>query len=188
MKLKLDKKNYISLILFIGISLILILFVILPLIEEIKESSQQLLLEEEARLTFSEEIKNFQNFKTVYQEIKPDLEKIEDLFITSESPVEFINFLEKTASNSNVLIEISSVVSERTKESPWPFLDFRLQALGSFSDFSRFIEKLENSSYLIEIYELNLKRLAEGGLGTKELAKFSARDITASFSLKVFTK
>lgn len=175
MKLGLDKKKYISLILFVGISLILILFIILPLIKEIKESSQQILLEEEARLTFSEEIKNFQNFKTVYQKIKPDLEKAEDLFIIPEPPIEFINFLEETASNCNVLIKISSVASGKAEGDPWPSLDFRLQAFASFSDFSRFIEKLENSSYLIEIYDLNIKSSTE-------------RDVAASFSLKVFTK
>lgn len=188
MKLGFSKKNYISLILFFGIFIALILFVILPLIEEIKESSQQILLEEEARLTFSEEMKDFQNFKTVYQEIKSDLEETEKLFIVPEPPIEFINFLEKTASDYNVFIEISSVTPGKTEENPWPFLDFRLQASGSFSGFSRFIEKLENGFYLIEIFELNLRRSTEDGLGAEGLVSLSAGDITANFSLKVFTK
>ncbi len=188
MKLGFSKKNYISLILFFGIFIASILFIILPLIKGIKEISQQILLEEEARLAFSEEMKNFQNFRTVYQEINPDLEETENLFIVPEPPIEFINFLEKTASDYNVFIEISSVTPGKTEENPWPFLDFRLQASGSFSSFFRFIEKLENSSYLIEIYELNLRGLIEGGLGSEESVKPSAGDISASFSLKVFTK
>lgn len=188
MKLGLDKKNYIFLIIFIGIFLALIIFVILPLIQGIKESSQQLLLEEEARVTLSEEIRNFQNFKTVYQEIESDLEKTGDFFAIQEPPIEFINFLEKTALNSNVLIEISSVSPGKTEEYPWSFLNFRLRASGSFSNFSRFIEKLEKGSYLIEIYELGLRKSAEGSLETKESVGFSARNVSASLSLKVFTK
>lgn len=186
MKLRLGKKNYISLILLAVIAAALVAFVIYPLIRGIKEGSEQLLLEKEAQLTFAEEIENFQNFKEAYQEIKPNLEKAEGLLAIPEPPIEFINFLEQTAFNSNVLLGIFSVELRKTEKEIWPFLDFRLQASCSFSDFSEFIEKLENGSYLIEIYDFGIARSESspgaGGAGTL------AGNVSASFSLRVFTK
>ena len=95
MKLRLGKKSYISLILLAVISAALVIFVIYPLVRGIKESSEQLLLEKEAQLTFAEEIENFQNFKEVYQEIEPNLEKAEGLLAIPEPPIEFmLNLIE----------------------------------------------------------------------------------------------
>jgi hypothetical protein len=175
MKLKFDKRSCLSCLIFVGIFLGLVFFVIFPLTKEIRESSQQLLLEEEARQVFSEEKENLQNFEKVYQEIEHDLEMMDDLFVNAKVPIEFINFLEEVALNSGVSIEISSVASEGAKGSLWPSLIFQLQASASFSGLSRFIERLENSIYLIEIRDLHIKKLGEGNVG-------------ASFSLKVFTK
>lgn len=180
MKLGFNKKNYISLLIFTGSYLALIFLVISPLIRDIKENSQQLLLEEEARIIFSEEKENFKNFKEIYQEIEPNLEKTKEFFAGSE--IEFIYFLEETAVSNNVLIGISSVSSAGGE--PWSSLNFNLQASGSFSDFSRFIEKLENSSYLIEIHEVNIRRMAE----REKPAMFSGENITANLFLKVFKK
>ena len=182
MRLNFGKKNYISLILFIGIFLGLVLFVVFPLVKNIKESSQQLLLEEEARLTFSKEIENFQNFKEAYQAVEPDLKEVESSFIIPEPPIEFINFLEKTAADSNILLEISSVSPEKSEGKTWPSLDFNLQASGSFSNFSRFVERLENSLYLIEIYDLNMRKSS----GASD--ESSTENVSVNFSLKVFTK
>jgi hypothetical protein len=180
MKLGFSKKNYISLLVFTGAYLALIFFVIFPLVKDIRKNSQQLLLEEEARIVFSEEKENFKNFKDVYQKIRPDMKKTENFFASSE--IEFIYFLEETAVNNNVLIEISSVSS--AEGDPWSSLNFSLQASGSFSDFSRFIERLENSTYLIEIHEISIRKLAE----RDKPAMFLGESITASFFLKVFKK
>jgi len=188
MKVEFDKKIYTSLISFIGLSFVLILFVIFTLIKKIKENSQQLLLEKETRLSFLEQKEDLRNFKDIYQEIEPDLEKTENLFISSGIPIDFINFLEKTASDSNTLVEISSVTLVDSKDDSWSSLEFRLQVFASFSNFSRFIERLENDSYLIEIYDLNIKKLSDSNLKSEKLAGFSTGDVAVSLSLKVFTK
>jgi len=189
MKVKPEKKIYISLVISIGFFIILISFIISPLMKGIREYSEQLLSEKEKRTSFTEEKRNIQSFEAIYQELEPELEETNNLFVNSKVPIEFINFLEETAANSNISIKVSSVISRDVgKENIWPLLDFHLQSSGPFPNFLRFIEKLENSSYLIEIYDLNIKRLGERDLQSKELIEFSAGDITATFSLIVFTK
>jgi len=188
MRIDLDRKNYLSSIIFIGIFFAIILFVIFPMVREIKEKSQQLLLEKEAHQVFIEEKKNLQSFKETYQEIERDLTIADNLLVDSEVPIEIINFLENTASSFNVLINISSVSLEQTEEYPWPSLVFSLQAFASFSDFSRFIETLESNSYLIEIHEMNIRRMKEGELMSDEFSGLSPGAIGASLSLRVFAK
>lgn len=183
MKLKLGKKNYISLIVFICLYIAVIFLIVFPLINWIQKSSQQLLLEKEARLSFAEEKKNLQDFKVIYQEIRSDLERAEGLFISSDIPIiESINFLEETASSSNIFLKISSVTSYDDGES-WPFLNFYLQVTASFNNLSRFIEKLENSPYLVEVHDLSIRKLAGGNLYSGEVV-----EVSANLSLKIFTK
>jgi len=182
MKLKFDKK-YVSLILFLGFSFVLILLIVLPLITKIKGNSQKLLQEKEDIFSFSEEKENLKKSEIAYKEAIPNLEKAEKLFFTKEVPIEFefINFLEKTASDSDVSIKISSVSSEGTSEKgSLSFLACHLGVSGSFNNFFRFIDKLENNSYLIEIDSLEIKKIA---VGTS-----SEENIEGSISLKVLKK
>ena len=180
MKLESRKNFYIFSAFFIGLSLVLIFLVIYPLIKVIQESSQQLLSARGELTFFSKEKRNLRDFKDVFRKLEPDLEKIENLFVSFEVPIEFIGFLEELATDSDISIEVSSATRREVEEDPWPSYDFHLRASGSFSNFSKFIEKLENSSYLIEIYDLNVRKL--------EGAEFSAGDVYASLSLKVFAK
>jgi len=181
MTFKFDKK-YISSILFMGFFSILILMVIFPLVKKIKENSQQLIEKKEERVSFAEEKKNLHSFKDIYEKVSPDLKKSESLFFTKETPTEFefINFLEKTAVNCNVSIKISSVAFKQNEGNPLPSLTSNLNVSGSFNDLFKFIEKLENNLYLIEIEDLSIKKTAK--------SDSSEEKSEAILSLQVFNK
>jgi hypothetical protein len=97
-----------------------------------------------------------------------------------EVPVEFIGFLEKTAANSSVNIEISPLPVTKDETDAWSSLNFQIAANGSFPHLLLFIEKLESSPYLIEIQSLTISQL------TGE--KIPAGNINALFSFKVFAE
>lgn len=181
MTLKFDKK-YISSVFFIGLSLILIFLVVFPLINKIKENSQQLIKGKEEKVSFAEEKKNLHDFRNVYEKISPDLEKSGGLFFTEETPTEFefINFLEKTAADCGVSIKISSVASKQDGGNSSSLLTSNLNISGSFNGLFKFIEKLENGFYLIEIEDLNIRKTAK--------SDSSEGGAEAAFSLKVFNK
>jgi hypothetical protein len=93
------------------------------------------------------------------------------------------------ALESEVLLKIyPSGVSlvEKSNKNLWPFLNFNLEASGSFYDFSKFIEKLENSSYLIQIQDLNIRKIKTEISSSSDEGLFN--EISASFFLKVFAK
>lgn len=171
------KKILKILVIFIVLALVLIVFLIYPLFREIKKNSEELILEKGKLFSFETEIENLEQFKRVYQLLKPDLEKIDKLLINPEVPVDFIKFLEKTASDSEVFIEISPTSLKEAKSDPWPSLGFRISLTGSFPDFLKFLEKIESSSYLIEISNLNFKKISK-----KE------KDINGNLFMKVYTK
>ena len=182
------KKIYISLIVFAIFCFLLFLLVIYPLIKKIKEDSQQLLVEKENQLYFQEQRQSYNSFKEVYQEINPNLEKVNELFFDPDNPIIFISFLEDNASKANISLKISSISARRTEADSWPSLDFSLEAVGSYPEFLFFVKRLENAKYLIEIYDLQIRRLSGEGIVSGTSKKFSAGDVSADFTLKVFTK
>jgi Tfp pilus assembly protein PilO len=181
-------KINLSLIIFILLAILLILFVIYPLLKEIKINSEEFISKKQSLTLLEKKIENLRQYQTTWREIEPNLERIDKLFIDPELPVEFISFLEKTASDCELSVEISPFSGQKTTNDPWPSLLFQIKTTASFSKFLKFLEKLENSPYLIEIQNLNVKRLTEKELEQKILEKFSPGDTINTILIKVYTK
>lgn len=168
------KKIIISLIAFGTLALILIILIIYFLFPEIKNNSEEILLQKKQLILLAKEKENLEKMEDIYKNYQSDLDKIEKLLIDPEVPIEFMSFLETTASTSDLQLEISSITKE-VKIDPLPSLSLQTLVNGSFPNFLEFLEKLEASPYLIEILDLNTQRLTGG-------------DTSTSLSLKVFTK
>jgi hypothetical protein len=181
------RKIYIISFFFIVFFVASTVFLVIPLIKGIEKDSRDLVSIKGDREFFSEEKSNIEKFGNIYKEIEPNFKKIDNFFVNSEIPVDFISFLKTLASQSNVLIKISPSVSlEKENKNSWPFFNFNLEVAGSFSDFSRFIEKLENSSYLIQVQNLNIRKTKGQVSSSSEESLID--EIAASFLIKVFAK
>jgi Tfp pilus assembly protein PilN len=176
------KKSLKISIVFIITIIFLIIFLIYPLIKEIKKSSEDFLALKKELILIKKEAEYLKEFEKKYQSLKLDLKKAKDLLINPELPVDFIEFLEKIAKDSEVLIEISSLAAKKIKEDPWPSLKFQIIGKSSFANFLKFLEKLENSPYLIEVENLSATKSKE------ELGELSLAGISINLSIKVFTK
>lgn len=135
---------------------ILILVIILFLLQGIQKSSQELISQKKELILFKQKGESLENLRGKYKAYQQNLEKINNFFVDSTLPIEFIRFLEKSALDSQASIRVSS-----TKEitGPEPALSFNTSLSGSFANLLKFIDKLENSPYLIEIDNLNVKKL-----------------------------
>ncbi|PIW90140.1 MAG: hypothetical protein COZ92_01470, partial [Candidatus Nealsonbacteria bacterium CG_4_8_14_3_um_filter_40_11] len=100
------------------------------------------------------------------------LEKVENVFLESDMPVDFIDFLEKIARDCQVSFKVSSLTKQTDKEI-WPAFLVQLSSLSSFSNFSRFLDKLGSNNYLIETQSLNVRRLTEVEVKSPQLAGWS---------------
>ncbi len=181
-------KINLSLAIFIILNLSLILFLICPLFQGIKNDSKELISQKQKIVSLKTKIENLGKFQTLWQEIEPNFQKIEKLSIDPDVPVEFISSLEKISKDCQMAIKISSTPSSGTEKDPWPSLFFQISSATSFSKFLKFLEKLETNPYLVEISSLNVRKLTEAELKSKEFEGNSLGDVAAALSLKVYSK
>lgn len=168
-------KIYLYLAIFLVTSLIFFFLIIPYFLKKIQEKSEELVSLEKESVSLQKEIENLRQLEGIYQYYQPELVKVKEMLIDSEVPVEFINFLEGNAQISQQEIDISLFPQKKTKDEPWPVLSFRVSTSGSPSEFLKFLEKLENSPYLIEIFNLNIQKMA-------------GSDVESVFFIKVFAK
>jgi len=137
----------------------LIIFVISPFIHSIQKNTKDLTAQKFEIFLLIESESNIENLKKVYQIRQKDMKEIEDSFVNPETPINFIRFLETIAADSQAAVEISLARDQSAFENSF-FLDIALQS--SFPNLQKFLEKLENGSYPIEVSSLNIKRGIEG--------------------------
>lgn len=186
--MNLNKKIYISLSAFALIGIFLIFFLIVPFFKKIKKNSEELLLERKKTVLLAQEQESLKGLEGFYGVHESDLKRIESLFIKAETPVDFIDFLEQIAKQFDAKIDISAI-TKRTKEGDfWPSLSVQLSIKGSIDNFFKFLEKLENGPFLIEVTDLNIKRITEKELRLKEFTGFTVGDTGISLLIKIYTK
>jgi len=184
-----QKKQITILITIIGtIFLLLAFFIVSPLLRKIEKKSEEFLLAKKELASLEIKSENIKNFRKFYQKNILDFEKINNLFINQEEPVDFISFLEKVSQETKVQIKISLLIGEKEKEVLWPSLSFQIYLLGSYQNFAKFIGKIETAPYLIEIKNITVNKLTETELKTKGFESFSPGDIKANILIKVYTK
>lgn len=176
------KQNITTILIIFGIVFLLLIFLIIfPLFNKIKQESDNLIAQKRMLAEFNNRAENLKNFQATYQTYQANLEKIDQLFINPEEPINFIEFLEKEASDSQLSIKISSLSLKEVKGDFWSSMNFKLALVGSFSHFLEFLNKLETSFYLIDTLNLNLNRLTE-----KE--GFPEGNVSATLLIKVYTQ
>ena len=174
-------KNKKVIILVLGVlGLIFVSYLIFQTIREIKKGSLSLISEREKSTLLKNKIKAMEGINRNYKADKMGLEKIDALFVRADNPVsfiEFVNFLRQTATSCRVAVNISPPSLQKGAA---PSLTFQVAGEGKFIGTMRFLEKLENSPYLIEISRLSLRRVIP-----KE--KTLPKKVGFNLSLKVYS-
>lgn len=178
---------YITLAIFSALGLILLVLIIYPFFQEIKQHSQDLFLARKDLALLENKAQKSSASKQELQVLKPDLEKIQKLFISSEMPIGFLQFLEQAAGQSNTLINISLSSQKQEKIALFPLLNVQLSISGASSNCLGFLEKLETGPYLIEIYKFTARELTEKELKTEKYQDLSIGDSVFDLSIKIFT-
>lgn len=181
-------KIYISSIIFGLITLALAGFLIYFLFRDIKNNSQELFNTKKELALIKDRTRKIKNFEKIYKDYQPNLAKIDQLFVDPKNPVDFFLFLEKLAFDLGISMEISPLIpsGKKSEIDSWPSAIFQVSIKGSFSDFLRFFEKLEMSSYLIEIQNLTLKKISEKKIEQEQ--QYFLGNISAISLIRVFTK
>lgn len=185
--MSLNSKIKISLLSF-GVLIGSAVFLIKPILRDIRAESGQLIAEKNNLSSLESKIKNLENFRQKHEELKPDLEKADSLLVQAQLPVDFIRFLEQVSAEADINLKISPGPAVKTSKDPWSSSNFQLALAGSYPDILQFVSKLQNGSYLMIFQNLNFSRLAETELKSKEFNRFVSGDVRGNISVKVYAK
>lgn len=180
-----NNKIYTILSIFGLADLFLVVFFIWIPLKEIEKNSEDLISARNSTVVLSAQRNAEEDFENNYASYKPEFEKIDQLFIDPNNPVDFIEFLENTASDSQITSQISlpSSTSDYSKAAQ-NFINFQFSSKGGFPELLNFIKKIEAGPYLIEIENLTIQSSQDNDSSKKS----SYKEFDATFSIKVFTK
>jgi Tfp pilus assembly protein PilO len=181
-------KINLTLLVILAISVLLFVFLIKPIYINIQDNVQELISQREQLGALEDKIKNIEEFKKNYAQIEQNLDKGEDFFVNSEAPVNFINFLEKAGSDSQITIEIEPYSAVLQLGDEWLSNRFQIASLGNPSQILKFIEKIESGPYLVEVVDLTITSLGERDLKSKEFEGWPLGTVALSLNLKAFAQ
>lgn len=182
------KQSYIISLILILIIASIVVGVIYPLVKEIKKSYSEIISQKKELLLLKIMAENLIGFQKQYLVFYKSLDEIDQVFIDPETPIDFLQFLENTANNIHLPIEISIGAPKEKKLDIWPSLSFQIITKGNADKIFRFIDKIENSPYLTEFEGLNITRLDQDDIKSKEFEGLSAGDLKISLLAKVYAK
>lgn len=162
-------------------SLILIVFLIYPAIKSIKNGSAEIIsIKNEASLIMLQSEK-MENFREKHKNYEDDFQKISQLFVDSQNPIEFIKFLEESARSSGTNIDVNLISSADGKQENEQRIVFQINAMGSFLSVLKFYEKLESGPYLASIQSSTIKKSEQLA---DENNNYSQPGVEASFTIE----
>ncbi len=170
------------------ISLIFVFLVILPLINGIKKDSAEIISNNSSLKLLQDQENNIGNLKNRHAEVNPDFVRINNLFIDSAVPVGLIQFLENTAKDSRIKINIFRADFLKGAKNSWNYMNFSVNLTGSFSDFMKFIERIEYSSYFSQITSLSIREISQETPVQNNKSLTTPETISADLSIKIYTK
>lgn len=182
----LNKRNFYILIIFILVTFSFTIFLNISLIKDIERDYKELNSQKQELCFFKKQIQEFESFKNDTGFYKLNLEEIETLFVDGETPIDFIQFLEKQSEELGILIKISPITIMPKESDLWKNLGFRVSLTGSFPKCLAFLEKVQLGKWLSDVEKLEISRIAERDIGTHKLENFFEGDVFFSINLKAY--
>jgi hypothetical protein len=136
-------------------------FAICPIVSSIKDNSYELLNDRRELASIEYLTKSFEDFEKNFILYKEGLEEMEGLLsneslIDPEIPIEFINFFKEQSSALDLNLRILPIQDPIIQEEYWNSLKFRITGIGRVDHMRSFIEKIENSKWLLGINEISI--------------------------------
>ncbi len=160
----------------LGLIIFIILFPAKTVVKDINEFSSL----KKTLFSLKEQKDNFNKLNKSYQTNLEIIDKIDNSFINSDEPINFLSFIEDSSAELSLATKITPTNPQKLKNDIWSSMIFRLSSKGELEKIMAFLEKLENSRFLAEVADMNMKKLKD--------KDETLNQIEAEFSVKVFTR
>ena len=165
----------------IGLIIFIIFFPAKIVIKDINELSSL----RKTLFSLEEQEDNFDNLNKSYRINLETIKGIDNVFINSEEPVDLLTFIEDLSEELELSTKITPTVLQKSKSDIWPSMIFRLSCKGESEKLISFLEKLENSKYLMEMTDINLKKAKVLSTPGQEE---NSDQIEAEFTLRAYAR
>jgi hypothetical protein len=170
------RKIAITIFCLLGSFTIALAFGIVPLARGIFQDAQKLQTQKRTTEIFGKETQEIENFKTFSQEKRQDLKGLELLFVSPETPIPLIEFLEQYAKPLGIELTIIPGDPKKLAEDFWPSLEFRISSKASYPAVFAFLKAIENAPFAFTIKSITMEAEREN------------RNVEFTLVLKAYTK
>ena len=183
-----------SILFFLGLTCLIVIFVYRPLFLNLKNNSENLTKKAKDFFQVEKEIKSVESFKEITQEKATVFSFLDDSFLNFSAPVEFFEFLEGLVRQDNLLVDISpnvrAIGPKEGEEGEVVFksIEFEVLSGGSFEDTLRFLKEIEHSPFLLETLEVSLDKITEKTTLSEEFSSLRAGEVLCRARFKVTAK
>lgn len=142
---------FISLILS-AIAVLLVLFLIIPLLNQIKGYSKEIISKSQELSLYNQDRLQIREFNSMKPMLSDQMDKVNAVFANADAPIDLIKFWENSAGICGLSIVISPGKVE-SNQYGWKTMDFRIELKNgkSFSQLLRFLDRIENGIYLVQV-------------------------------------
>jgi len=150
------KKILISVTIVLSIIGLIVYFIIWPTIKDIKTINYAVYLE---RLDLEKKYQKGQLLRTTienFEKIKPEQDKLKNVFVIEGQELEFITSLEQIAEKNQVDQELKLATSDDVNRPSSYSLPLTLKINGSFIGILKYLRDLENLDYYFSINSITL--------------------------------
>ena len=182
--MSISKKLYLVLLIFSVVLLLIWFFFLNPFLSSIKKGSREIKAAANSLILLDKRYQDFQSFKEQTAKVQPVFDKMNDSLVNHGAPIKFAEFLEKEAQEIGISLKISKILPRQQESIFWGSIQFNLSLSGSFPRCLVFLKKLELSSYLIKIIDINISKPSKREM----TGNLQPGDVTINVTTEVYSK
>jgi len=155
-------RSKIILTLFVNIFIIvsIIYFIIIPRVEFIKENGRDII---DRRVFLEEQFIKAKRFRENNEEmdlVDADIQKLDEVFVSYDGDLQFIETLEKVAVDNDVNQKISLGAIKNEENNEFEKIGLEISAEGNFLNIMKYLISLETLNYYVNISFLDISKAA----------------------------
>jgi Tfp pilus assembly protein PilO len=155
-KLNTTQNIFIVLAIFFISILLIIYLLIFPSINNIKNLRISIVNQKIDEATRISKEKNMDRLNEKLKKIEPELEQVKNIFLVRDRELEFITALEGIADKDNISQKINLNTDTATNLQQIKKIPITITITGTFQNFIKYLNDLENLRYYININTVNL--------------------------------
>jgi len=180
--MEIKNKIYLLSGLFVAVFVLICIVGSMFIMPKLSEASQSLREERTNLARLEHGLANIEEFRAEKLSLDNYSSEIGQIFIDKDAPVGFLSFLEKEAQDAGLNVNIVPLSLKKEESSAFGVV-FQVSSYGSPTSILSFLRRVETSSYLFEITEVNIVKLSD-----KQIADFQEGDIMLGFVLKTMNR